>query len=82
MQIAQWSENAALHWWDQPLLRKHVKTNNKINQQKQQTLITSKILYSFKKKQKLKIASDKTETKQNNLFFTRKEMVQLYKKAR
>ena len=31
--------------------------------------------------QTLKIASDKTETKQNNFYFNRKDMVPLYKKA-
>ena len=30
---------------------------------------------------KLKIASDKTETKQNNLYFNRKQLGGLYKKA-
>ena len=30
----------------------------------------------------LKIASDKSETKQNNLYFSRKDVVPLYKKAR
>ena len=72
--ITEWSEKAALQWWDQPLLRKQVKTNNKIKQQKQQTLITPKTSCPLKKAQnltkvmrriklkKLKIASDKTET--------------------
>ena len=49
-----------------PITRKQVKTNSKIKQQ-QQTLISSKILCPFKKKTKLnkvKIASEKTETKQ------------------
>ena len=32
--------------------------------------------------QKLKKPSDKFETEQNNLSFTKKDMVQLYKKAR
>ena len=44
---------------------------------KQQTFIMSKTLCPFEKKlQKLKKASNKTETKQNNLCFTRKDMVQ------
>ena len=57
--------------------------NKKINQQRQQTLFTSKTLCPIKKiLQKLKIASDKSETKQNTLYFTRKDMIPLYKKAR
>ena len=47
------------------------KTNGKIKeQQQQQTLITSKNLCPFSKTKlnnKVKIASDKTENKQNNL---------------
>ena len=49
--------NAALDWWDQPLLRKQVKTNSKI---KQQTVTISKTLYPLKKHIK-KMASGKTE---------------------
>ena len=37
-------KNATLVWFNQLLLRKQEKTNNKIKQQKQQTLITSKTL--------------------------------------
>ena len=65
-----------------PILRKRVKTNNKIKQQ--QTLITIKILcpfYKTKPNNKDKIASDKTETKQNNLYFPRKDMGPVNKKA-
>ena len=50
-----------------PILRKQVKTNSKIKQQ--QTLITSKTLCPFQKtklKNKVKVASDKTETKHKN----------------
>ena len=45
--------------------------------QQQRTSITSKIYVHFKKKKlnnKVKIASGKTETEQNNLCFTRKDM--------
>ena len=52
-----------------PILRKRAKTNGKIKKQKQ-TLITSKNLCPFEKtklKNKVKTASDKTETKENNL---------------
>ena len=31
---------------------------------------------------RFKIASDKTKTKQNNLFYTKKDMGRLHKKAR
>ena len=56
------------------LLRKRGKTSNKINQQ-QQTLIKSKTLCPFKKNNnKFKIASDKTQTEQNDLYFTRKDI--------
>ena len=53
-----------------PILRKRAKTNGKIKQQQQQTLITSKIYVRFKKTKlnnNAKIASNKTENKQNNL---------------
>ena len=49
-----------------PILRKRAKTNGKIKQQ--QTLITQKNLCPFQKtklKNKVKIASDKTENKQS-----------------
>ena len=54
-----------------PIIRKRVKTKRKIKQQQQQkqTLITSKNLCPFQKlklNNKVKIASDKTETKQKN----------------
>ena len=57
-----------------PILKKRVKTNSEIKQQ-QQRIITSKTLCPFYKtthKNKVTIASDKTETKQNNFQFTRK----------
>ena len=46
------------------------------NQTTKTTLITSKNLCPFFKKliNKVKIPSDITETKQNNLYFTRKDM--------
>ena len=58
------------------------------DEQQNQTTITTKIKYtqnvmSIKKNlQKLKIVSDKIETKQNKSYFTRKDMRPLYKKAR
>ena len=58
--------------------------NNKIKQ-KQQTLITSRTLCPFlfkKHNNKVKIASDKTDTVQNNLYFTRKNMGPVRNKAR
>ena len=59
---------------------KKKRTNNKIKQ-KQQALITSKIYVGFFKFiSKVKIASDKTENK-NNLYFNRKEMGPLHNKA-
>ena len=66
-----------------PILKKRIKTNSKFKQQ-QQTLKTSKNLCSFYKtklKNKVKIASDKTEAKQNNLSFTRKDMGPVHSKA-
>ena len=50
-----------------PLLRKRVKTNSKIKQQKQ-TLITSKIFVRCKKQNLItvNIPSDEPKTKQNN----------------
>ena len=61
-------KNAALNWWDMSLLRKWGKTNNKIKQHQQQKLIISKLyVHFFKKlKNKVKIASNKTETEQDN----------------
>ena len=57
--------------------------------QQNQTTITTNIYYiqsfmsNFLKKviAKVKIASNKTETKQNNLYFTRKDMRPLHNKA-
>ena len=66
-----------------PILRKRVKTNSKIKQQQQQTLITSKTLCPFKKTKfnnKVNIPSDKPETKENNLQIIRKDMDQSIKK--
>ena len=49
------------------ILRKRAKTKGKVKQQQQQTLIKLKNLSVLKTKlnNKVKIASDKTETKQN-----------------
>ena len=66
-----------------PILRKRVKTNSEIKQQ-QQTLITSKNLCPFKKTKpnyEVKVASDKTEIRQNNLYFTRKDMGPVHNKT-
>ena len=59
------------------------------DEQQNRTTITTNINYipnfmsSLKKlTNKLKIASDKDETKQNNLYFTRKDMGPLNKRAR
>ena len=52
-----------------PILRKRVKTNSKIKQQQQQTLITSKTFCPFYKTKfynKVNITSDEPKTKQNN----------------
>ena len=75
--------NDALDWWDVPILGERVKTNSKIKQQLQ-TLITSKILCPFKKTKinnKVNIASDKTETKQNKLQVPRNVMGPVHNKA-
>ena len=63
--------------------RKRGKTSNKIKRQ-QQTLITSKTLGPFlflkKRNNKVKIASAKYETEQNNFYFPRKEIGQFHNK--
>ena len=46
-------KRAALDWWDHPLLRMQVKTNNIIKQQSQQTRFTSKTLNPFFNKKNL-----------------------------
>ena len=65
------------------ILGQWVKTNSKIKQQ-QQTLITSKTLRPSSKTKltnKVNIASDKSETKQNNFYFTRKDMGPAHNRA-
>ena len=64
------------------ILRKRVKTNSKIKKQ-QQTLTTSKKLSVLKTKlnNRDKIASDKTETEENNLYFTLKDLGPVHNKA-
>ena len=55
-------KHATLDWWDMPPLRKQVEMNSKIKQL-QQILISFKNIFPFKKKlNKVKIASDKTDT--------------------
>ena len=64
-------------------IKKASPSNIRIKQQ-QQTLITSATLCPFKKKQnnsKFKIASDEVQTKQNNLYITRKDMGPDHNKA-
>ena len=59
------------------VLTKRVKAKSKNKQQQKQTIITSKTLCLFEKttlNDKNKIATDKTEIKQNNLQFAWKDM--------
>ena len=60
-------KNDALDCCNMSILRKRVKANSKIKQQQQQKLITSETFRFNKLNNEVKIASDKTETKQNNL---------------
>ena len=64
-----------------------IKTASQDEEQNQSTKTTNisyiqNFMSNKKNLKKHKIASDKTETKQNNLYFTRKDMEPLYKKAR
>ena len=65
-----------------PILRKRVKTNSK-NKQQQQTLFTSKFCPFLKTKlnNEVIVAADEIETKQNNLYFTRKDMGPVHNKV-